>query len=109
MSSKLTPNERRAQILNVLCARRKEIIENLAFEFDVSRRTIINDITELSRTYPITTVRGNGGCVKIEDWYHPGRKLLTSNQRKALLSAIETAEDNDVRDGLKSILSEFSM
>ena len=40
----LRPNERREAILEVLCKRRQETIDNLAQEFGVSRRTIRYDI-----------------------------------------------------------------
>ena len=40
----MTPSERREAILKVLCQRRQDKIDNLAFEFGVSVRTIKNDI-----------------------------------------------------------------
>ena len=36
--------ERRQAILEILCERRHEKIDNLAFEFEVERRTIRRDI-----------------------------------------------------------------
>ena len=45
--------ERRQMILEVLCRRRYEKIDNLATEFEVSRRTITYDIQVLSCSYPI--------------------------------------------------------
>ncbi len=44
-------NERSRVILETLCERRKDTEVNLAFEFGVSRRTIVNDILELSCHY----------------------------------------------------------
>lgn len=38
--------ERRQLILNVLCERRTETIDNLAFEFSVHRNTIKKDIEQ---------------------------------------------------------------
>lgn len=62
----MTPSERREAILKVLCQRRQEKIDNLAFEFDVSVRTIKNDIEELTLAHPIETVRGRyGGGVSV--------------------------------------------
>lgn len=58
----MTPSERREAILKVLCQRRQDKIDNLAFEFGVSVRTIKNDIEELSLAYPIETVRTS--CMK---------------------------------------------
>ena len=105
---KMTAIDRRNAIIEVLCERRRENLKNLAFEFGVSRRTIANDILELTRSYPIETYRGNGGCVKIADGYYPGRKYLKPKQREALLNAINTA-DAETRVGLESILREFSI
>lgn len=105
---KMSPSDRRDAILEVLCMRRKDNIMNLAHEFNVSRRTIINDIIELTRSYPIETYRENGGCVKVADSYYLGRKYLKPAQREALLAAINVAS-GDTRVGLESILREFSL
>ena len=53
--------ERRQMILEVLCERRFERIDNLAFEFKVNRRTIRRDIEILSITFPFYTTKGTGG------------------------------------------------
>lgn len=58
----MSANERRRDILLVLFQRKKETRENLAFEFGVSKRTIENDILELSRDKPVYTKQGNGVC-----------------------------------------------
>ena len=50
--------ERRMAILEYMCERRHETLENLMFEFDVSRSTIIRDLDELSRHYPLYTKSG---------------------------------------------------
>lgn len=44
----LKANERRQKILEILCVRRQETMENLAQEFNVTTRTIRNDIEELT-------------------------------------------------------------
>ena len=51
-------NERRRAILEVLCQRKQDTMKNLANEFHVSLRTICYDIDELTRNYPIVTIRG---------------------------------------------------
>lgn len=48
MKKNMTPSERREAILNVLCKRRQDTVENLAHEFGVSVRTIKYDIEELT-------------------------------------------------------------
>ena len=44
----LKANERRQKILEILCVRRQETMENLAQEFNVTTRTIRSDIEELT-------------------------------------------------------------
>ena len=65
----MTANERRNAILEVLCLRRFETVENLAFEFGVSGRTIRNDVLILSCEYPIYTAKGNGGGIRVDGNY----------------------------------------
>lgn len=66
----LKANERRQKILEILCVRRQETMENLAQEFNVTTRTIRNDIEELTLAHPIETVRGRygGGVHKKGAW-----------------------------------------
>ena len=59
-----SPSERRQELLEVLCRRRHDTYDNLAFEFNVSRRTIRRDIAILMCSYPIETSRGYGGGVR---------------------------------------------
>ena len=48
--------ERRQEILEVLCERRHESVENLATEFGVNERTIRRDLEYMTLSYPIYTV-----------------------------------------------------
>ena len=83
-------SERRRAILEVLCQRRQDTRENLAHEFGVSLRTISNDIDELSRTYPIITIRGKyGGGIKVLDGYRLDRKYLNPAQQLLLFKKNE--------------------
>ena len=59
----MTANERRAEIMRIMTARRQESMGRLALELGVTRRTIRSDITALTIDYPLETQRGNGGCV----------------------------------------------
>ena len=62
--------ERRMAILETLCERKFDKVENLAFEFNVSEWTIRQDILELSLSYPIYTKTGKyGGGVYIAEDY----------------------------------------
>lgn len=79
-------NERRRAILEAICERRKDTEGNLAFEFGVSRRTIVNDISEISCHYPIyTETRGkDGGGVHVKEWYRLDCKFFTDKQLELL-------------------------
>ena len=76
----LSANERRMQILEVLCERKFETIDNLMFEFSASRATIKRDIQELILSYPVYTVQGHGGGVRIDDGYRLGMKYFSEKQ-----------------------------
>ena len=61
----MSANERRAEIMRIMVARRQENMQVLAAELGVTDRTIRNDILVLTAEYPLETTRGNGGGVRI--------------------------------------------
>lgn len=77
-------NERRMCLIETMCKRRYDTIDNLAFEFKVSRRTIRYDIEILSCSYPIYTTKGTGGGVHMMDGYRLGMKYFTDSQAELL-------------------------
>ena len=85
-----------------------ENIKNLAREFRVCERTIRYDIEELTLAYPLETVQGNGGGVKVVDGYFIGRKYLKPSQQQLLqkLAALLTGEDLII---MQSIFTDFGM
>ena len=99
--------ERRQQLLEVLCRRRHDTYDNLAYEFAVSKETIRNDILVLMCSYPIETVRGRYGGVRVLDGYYLYRKSLNPDQVLLLthLKAQLTGSDLDI---LNSILVQFA-
>ena len=98
--------ERRQRIIEILNMRRSEKIENLAFEFDVTRRTIENDIQVLSCSYPIDTKTGPTGCVDVQDGFDLYERYLTAKQFEVLeeLKGVATGEQAKV---LETILRSF--
>lgn len=102
----MSANERRMQIIEVLCDRRHESIDNLAFEFGVSRRTIRYDIEILTCSYPIYTVQGNGGGVHVVDGYRLGKKYMTDKQTE-LLEKLATRLTGEDFATMQSILKKF--
>lgn len=99
--------ERRMAILEYMCERRHETLENLMFEFDVSRSTIIRDLCELSRHYPICTKPGNGDGVHVVEGFILGRKYFSDKQQE-LLERLSVWLDGDDLKTMKSILQVFS-
>ena len=100
--------ERRQQILELLCQRRKDTMQNLAAELGVSERTIRRDVEILTRSYPLETVCGRyGGGVRVADWYHLDRQRMSPRQTALLrrLAADLRGEDLEV---MEQILLQFA-
>ena len=102
-----SPSERRQELLEVLCRRRRDTYDNLAFEFNVSRRTIRRDIAILMCSYPIETSRGYGGGVKVADGYYLHRRTLNKKQI-ALLIKLRVQLEGDDLETINSILIRFA-
>jgi predicted DNA-binding transcriptional regulator YafY len=103
------PNERRQEIMETLCHRRQETMNNLAFEFGVSVRTIRNDIDILSLSYPLETVRGRyGGGVRVMDGFYMNRKYLKPEQRDLLMRLSQNLFGKDLAL-MNGILQEFAL
>ena len=100
--------ERRQQILELLCQRRKDTMQNLAAELGVSERTIRRDVEIRTRSYPLETVCGRyGGGVRVADWYHLDRQRMSPKQTALLrrLAADLRGEDLEV---MEQILLKFA-
>ena len=103
----MTPWERRQRILEILCLRRHETCSVLAYEFHVSTETIYRDITILTCDYPIETISGYGGGVKVADWFHLDRRTLNCNQITFLRQLAAQLDEGD-REKLNKIIVQFS-
>ena len=89
--------ERRMNILRTLCRRRYDTIPNLAFEFGVSKRTILRDIEALSETEPIYTQCGrHGGGVYVTENYSMDRMYMHKNELAVLHKLASLADENAV-------------
>lgn len=89
----MSANERRAEIMRIMVARRQENMQVLAAELGVTDRTIRNDILILTAEYPLETTRGNGGGVRIADWYHPHKNIFSQDQISVLEQLMDKADD----------------
>ena len=103
----LNPWERRQKILEILCLRRHETTENLAHEFNTSQGTIRRDITMLTCSYPVETVQGSHGGVRVADWFHLDRRSLNSDEI-TFLRKLEGQLDGADREMLNRIIVTFS-
>ena len=91
----MTAQERRQEILEILCQRRFEKRENLANEFGVTKRTIEHDLLILSMSYPIFTVPGKGGGIRVEEWFNLTRPRMNSTQLNLLRNLLPTLSETD--------------
>ena len=97
---------RRAEIMRIMVARRQENMQVLAAELGVTDRTIRNDILVLTAEYPLETTRGNGGGVRIADWYHPHKNIFSQDQISVLEQLMDKADD-DQKKVLDQMLREY--
>ncbi len=82
-------------------------MENLAFEFGVSRHTIMRDVLELSVSYPIYTVSGrHDSGVFVQDDYYLGKQYL-SNEQQELLTAMLVNCDANQKKTMLAIIKKF--
>lgn len=101
-----TANERRSEIMRILAARRSETAPKLARELGVSVCTVRRDILQLTADYPLETLSGNGGCVKVAEWYHPHRNILSAQQQRVLSELMESANEQQAKV-LRELLLEY--
>lgn len=102
----MSANERRAEIMRIMVARRQENMQVLAAELGVTDRTIRNDILVLTAEYPLETTRGNGGGARIADWYHPHKNIFSQDQISVLEQLMDKADDEQ-KKVLDQMLREY--
>lgn len=96
--------ERRQALLEIICERRHEKMDNLAFELGVSRKTIIRDVLELSISYPIYTAAGrHDSGVFVEDDYYLGKQYLSDEQQELLVTMLGNCDENQKKTMLAII------
>ena len=103
----IATTDRRMQLLDILLERRNVKIEVLVFELNASRSTIIRDIRVLSCSYPITTVTGPTGGVRMAAWYKLGMKYMTGEQVDLLERLLQELSGDDFIV-MKTIIKTYS-
>lgn len=103
----MTATERREEIMKIMVARRQENMTNLAHELGVTTRTLRTDIEILTTHYPLDTVRGNGGGVRLDPSYHPYKNTLSRKQTEVLMNLLGRATE-DEQEVIEQLLREHS-
>ena len=99
--------ERRLMLLEMLSVAKLVTYSRLAQELGVSIETIRTDITALMCLYPIETVRGCNGGVKLADRLPSRHKALTDDQT-AFLIKIRARFDKEELEMLDSIILQLA-
>ncbi len=103
----MTANERRRELLEVLCDRRFDTQANLAFEFGVSKRTIEYDVLELSLRYPVYTQKGTNGGVYVLEGFELNRKYLSEKQKRVMERILDKLSGEE-KEVMESVLQIFT-
>ena len=89
-------NERRQKLLAVLNIRRHDIVENLAYEFSISKKTVLRDVNLLSLEHnPIYTLAGRNGGIFMVDGCYVNSKYLTAAEKDLLIRFLDFLENED--------------
>ena len=91
----MTTADRRLEIVSILVVNGHVTSRELAQEFGVARRTILNDVAALTYGYPIYTKPGAGGGIFIMDSYKPYNNTLTPVEQERLKKMYDAAEGED--------------
>ena len=109
MKKNLTTFERRIEMLFLLISCRKTTMTELMSYFDVSRDSIVRDLSFLSRYAPIYTKPGMFGGVFIMGEYKKNVILPLSEDEKTLLEKLSNNLTGTELYHMKNILNKYSM
>lgn len=96
-------------ILSILLQKDKVTAAELAEKFEVSRRTIIRDIEDISMAgIPIVTSQGNGGGISIMEGFRIDRTLLSSDEMKAIMTGLNSLDSISESNRYKQLMNKLS-
>lgn len=96
-------------ILSILLQKDKVTAAELAEKFEVSRRTIIRDIEDISMAgIPIVTSQGNGGGISIMEGFRIDRTLLSSDDMKAIMTGLNSLDSISESNRYKQLMNKLS-
>ena len=99
--------ERRQLILEYLSDVRRTTLDELAAQFNVSKRTIRYDLDILTCSAPIYTVQGNGGGIRVADGWYISRRYLRDEHEAVLRRLIPGLQPEDQK-AISEILLAFA-
>ena len=100
--------ERRLELIRIMCNRRYEKTENLAFEFNVSEKTVRRDIDAVSTTVPLYTKRGAyGGGVYLLGDYAAEKTYMSDSEILFLKRLSERCRSGTDRRSLQNIIKKY--
>jgi len=100
---------RRAELIRILRGRKRDTIDNLAYELGVHRSTIKRDLLTLTvdEGYHIDTLKGNSGGVVFHDRRNPHKGILSQEQID-VLSELAQSTGGYTAKILKEILDAYA-
>ena len=100
--------ERRLELIRIMCSRRYEKTENLAFEFNVSEKTVRRDIDAVSATVPLYTKRGAyGGGIYLLGDYAAEKTYMSDGDVLFLKRLSERCRSGSDRRSLQNIIKKY--
>lgn len=96
-------------ILSILLQKDKVKADELAEQFEVSRRTIDRDIDDLNRAgIPVMTYRGRDGGIFIMEGFRIDRALLTQDDMRDILSGLQSLDSVCCTGRYRRLMSKLS-
>ena len=97
-------------ILSILLQQDKITAPELSEKFEVSVRTILRDIDDISKAgIPITTSQGQGGGISIMDGYKIDRTLLSSSEMQAIFSGLKSLDSVSGTNCYRQLMDKLSV
>ena len=102
---KATVWDRRVALLEYLQENKRATVDELMNELNVSRRTVLRDVTALTQKHAVEAVRGRYGGVYLSK--NKKAKRLTESQKRTLKELLTVANPEQQQDILE-IINKFS-
>jgi len=97
-------------ILSILLQQNKITASELAEKFEVSVRTILRDIDDISKAgIPIVTSQGQGGGISIMDGYKIDRTLLSSAEMTAIFAGLKSLDSVSGTNRYRQLMDKLSV